>query len=83
MQRVIPVPDEVPENFGPIIVVFSELESKGNTALCCHASDSILAALRQLPIEKRNRAIKEICSNISLMLLQFSMNPEEIKTRKI
>jgi hypothetical protein len=83
MQRVFPVPEDVPENYIPIIVCFAELDSKGSTGAYVHASVEILDSLRKKPIAQRMKIIKKICSFVEETLLQYSTNPEDVKLRII
>jgi hypothetical protein len=72
MIRMIPVPDDIPDGFEAIILVFAQTNSDGNTAACAKASESILAALRGKPMAQRMRVIKQLLSNIEQMLLEYS-----------
>jgi hypothetical protein len=71
-QRMFPVPDDIPEGMEPIIVVFAESNSSGNTQACAKASDAILSALRGKPMAQRMRIIKQLLAAVELMLLEYS-----------
>jgi hypothetical protein len=75
MQRIIPVPDDIPDGFEAIVIVFAQTNSEGNTQACAKASESILAALRGKPMAQRMRVIKQLLGAVESMLLEYSSGP--------
>jgi len=84
IDRTITIPEDVPEGYVPIIVVFARgTEGEKTTQICCHVTERILGGLRRLPLLERRRVVKDICSNVQLVLLQYSKNPEDVTIREV